>query len=750
MKLQDLENKLFGYKTYIFDCDGVLLDSNRVKTQAFHEAALVYGGEVAQDFAAYHRAHGGISRQKKFEHLFLKMLGYAELPQDLYTKALDDYARLVAKGLMECEVLPGVQTFLEALPKESKRFVVSGGAEEEVRWVLKAKNLAHYFDGIYGNPIDKMDLVANLELKEGDYPAIFFGDARYDHQVASHFGLDFLFLSGVSDFDDWPAYTDEHNITVVKGFDNLIKYSADQQNGAQKCRNTLSSQGRGLLFGFPFSIQRPSRYTGSTVGPFVVKELVKLTGTQVILVSSSAEAYESEAGVIPIHHKIANWDSASKSKNSLSLDNLSKYSSMLPALQEMVERTPHARLALVAVPSYQTGTTLRKFVWNKLAFWHFCIFGEEVHFYINSNVPHLADDFACYQLCRIHGVPTAFPYRLPLVPGVLARLYIPESLYNHDQVYGREGNLLSYDRDQEYGDLLPSDLQHVYDQAVDGEHTLSSLGKQAVKDQGREPPQQFTPPALEQPFWQNIRNNLMRRFTPQAFLSAWSAYQVAQSNRNKYKKLARAVVPDYGPYIYYALHMQPEASSSPLGGGFSDQLRAIRFLAQHLPQGWQLVVKEHPHQKLEERPVDFYEDILACPKVTLVSMEMSSDDLQAKALAIATLTGTAALEAWLKGRPALVLGHILFQSAPGIYKIRTDEDLQAAYQALEQGVIHTKDDIYHYLQYLAQASFPGHLDAYIDPCIPDYQLDPEENEKEIAYRLAKAIQTQQAAREGLA
>ena len=35
------------YRTWIFDCDGVLLDSNRVKTQAMFEAAKPHGEDAA-------------------------------------------------------------------------------------------------------------------------------------------------------------------------------------------------------------------------------------------------------------------------------------------------------------------------------------------------------------------------------------------------------------------------------------------------------------------------------------------------------------------------------------------------------------------------------------------------------------------------------------------------------------------------------------------------------------------------------
>lgn len=748
-----LNTPIKSFNTYVFDCDGVLLDSNRVKTEAFYHAALPYGEPAAQAFIDYHKANGGISRQKKFEYFFLNILNLSELPEDKYQKALNDYGKLTAEGLVRCEVLPGVLEFLTSLPAQAKKFVVSGGAQDEVRWVLEAKGLATFFDGIYGNPVDKLTLVKNLDLKDSDYPGIFFGDARYDHEVAKANGLDFIFLSAVSDFDGWEEYVESHSLSAFEGFTSLSIAAQVAEQKALIEKEQIESESppevvekkrKAYFFGFPFSPARPSTFTGGkSVGPLVLRELVNLMSCKVVLISPTAEFYKEDPCVMPVNHKVANWDTAAISAVGLSATDIESYASILFTLQEMVERHRVENFIHSSVPKYQMSAAVKKLALNKLAFWKQRIIEDHVCFYINSNVPHLADDFACYQLCRLYGIPTAFPYRLPLVPGVSARLYIPKSLYNHDQVYVREGQLLSYERDQDYGDVLPEDLQRIYDEVVMGSHTLGSLAKEAVITQGGEPPKQFTPPARELPFMMNLRRNVFNRLNPNTFVNTWTARRVATQNRRSYKQLAQPSLPGQGPYIYYALHMQPEASSSPLGGGFADQLRAIRFLAQHLPRGWQLVVKEHPHQKLEERPVDFYDDILACPNVELVSMELSSDELQAKAVAIATLTGTAALEAWLKGHPALVLGHILFQSAPGIYKIRTEADVLKAYRALENGESHTVTDIRHYLQFLAQASFPGYLDAYIDPCIPDYQLDTEENEREIAYRLAKAIQAQQ-------
>ena len=57
------------YKSIVFDCDGVVLDSNVVKTEAYFRTAKNLGATDAQAQALveYHVKLGGISRYHKFE-----------------------------------------------------------------------------------------------------------------------------------------------------------------------------------------------------------------------------------------------------------------------------------------------------------------------------------------------------------------------------------------------------------------------------------------------------------------------------------------------------------------------------------------------------------------------------------------------------------------------------------------------------------------------------------------------------------
>ena len=64
--------ELSKYQTLIFDCDGVLLNSNKIKTEAFYEVTKPYGDEAAQTLKNYHILNGGVSRYQKFD-FFLKI-----------------------------------------------------------------------------------------------------------------------------------------------------------------------------------------------------------------------------------------------------------------------------------------------------------------------------------------------------------------------------------------------------------------------------------------------------------------------------------------------------------------------------------------------------------------------------------------------------------------------------------------------------------------------------------------------------
>jgi len=114
------------YKVWFFDCDGVLLDSNSVKTEAFYETVLKYGQDKAESFVKYHQDHGGISRFEKFKYFFETMLGMKSFKADL-ARVLEEYGEIVKTKLIQCQETERLHEFLERLPPIAIRLLSREG-----------------------------------------------------------------------------------------------------------------------------------------------------------------------------------------------------------------------------------------------------------------------------------------------------------------------------------------------------------------------------------------------------------------------------------------------------------------------------------------------------------------------------------------------------------------------------------------------------------------------------------------------
>lgn len=211
-----MNHPVAGYTTLVFDCDGVVLNSNKVKTDAFYQATLPYGEDAAQAMVNYHVANGGVSRYKKFAH-FLDQIApnYAEQECIDLEALLKAYAGYVQDGLLSCEVAPGLKALREQTP-HARWLIVSGGDQAELRDVFSQRGISEWFDGgIFGSPDTKDEILAR-ELASGNIqqPALFLGDSKYDYQAASAAGLDFVFLSGWSEVADWGEWVTRHKIST--------------------------------------------------------------------------------------------------------------------------------------------------------------------------------------------------------------------------------------------------------------------------------------------------------------------------------------------------------------------------------------------------------------------------------------------------------------------------------------------------------------------------------------------------------
>tara|TARA_Y100001968_G_C19437772_1_gene760769 strand:- start:767 stop:1432 length:666 start_codon:yes stop_codon:yes gene_type:complete len=207
-----------NYKAIFFDCDGVILNSNKIKTQAFKSATSGYGESLTNDLISYHLLNGGISRYEKFNYFLSNIY---PISSDIKRKAalnnlLDLYSKDCLNGLLKSEVTYGLKYFRE-ITYNIPWFIVSGGDQSELNYVFKKKLISKYFDGgIFGSP-DSKDKIIKREIKRNDIrqPSLFLGDSKLDHQVSILNCLDFIFVSKWTEFNSYRDYCNDHSIKII-------------------------------------------------------------------------------------------------------------------------------------------------------------------------------------------------------------------------------------------------------------------------------------------------------------------------------------------------------------------------------------------------------------------------------------------------------------------------------------------------------------------------------------------------------
>ncbi len=212
------------YKSIVFDCDGVILDSNIVKTQAYFRTAKNLGATDAQAQALtdYHVKLGGISRYHKFDWYLREVLNQPVTEAAVQT-LLDEFSRELEVGLMECAIADGLQALRNATA-QAKWMILSGGDQQEIRDLFAKRDLTKHFDGgLFGSP-DSKDVVLAREIANGNLqlPALFVGDSKYDFESSTRAGLDFVFVSDWTEVPYWQAYCAEHKITVLDNISQLL------------------------------------------------------------------------------------------------------------------------------------------------------------------------------------------------------------------------------------------------------------------------------------------------------------------------------------------------------------------------------------------------------------------------------------------------------------------------------------------------------------------------------------------------
>lgn len=205
--------QLEKYKTFFFDFDGVLVDSNFIKSKNIEKATrkFVEDEEQLNSFVNFFTQNNGIPREDK-------VFKYFEVEKG--EKILSEYYNLNQDSFSTMKVnhyFPDLLDYLHSLKAEC--YILSGGSKAEINDILKI-NKVKSLSGILTGPKHKTENLQNLDFPK---PAIFIGDSKHDYEVAKENSLDFIFMHKYTQFVEWESFFSNIEIKkIIKDLNELL------------------------------------------------------------------------------------------------------------------------------------------------------------------------------------------------------------------------------------------------------------------------------------------------------------------------------------------------------------------------------------------------------------------------------------------------------------------------------------------------------------------------------------------------
>lgn len=175
-------------KNVIFDFDGVILNSHKVKTDGFYELFKKYGKIIGEKSKKFHLKNIGKSRYYKFRYIYKNYL--KKKINTKIIKNLDkEFDEFVLNKINVLKISTALKRFLK-LKKKYNFYVSTSTPTKKIKIILKKKKIFNFFDNIYGSPKKKVQHIKLI--KRNNKMTIFIGDSIDDFYSAKSTNIKFL------------------------------------------------------------------------------------------------------------------------------------------------------------------------------------------------------------------------------------------------------------------------------------------------------------------------------------------------------------------------------------------------------------------------------------------------------------------------------------------------------------------------------------------------------------------------------
>lgn len=190
-----------NYQAYIFDFDGVVMDTESLHFKAWNKGFEIMGDTLTEEEYLPLKSTG----RKHIVNTFSRKIG-REITEDealRICKIKDDYFKELCKNIDKSLLIKGVEDFLIKLKSEGKQIAVASSASTTTE-LLKKVELTKYFDvvadgnlGLPKKPDPAVFLTATELLNVEAKDCLVFEDSPAGLKAAENAKMDFVAVSGI-------------------------------------------------------------------------------------------------------------------------------------------------------------------------------------------------------------------------------------------------------------------------------------------------------------------------------------------------------------------------------------------------------------------------------------------------------------------------------------------------------------------------------------------------------------------------
>jgi len=173
----------------IFDFDGVIINSHKIKTDAFNNVFKSYGKNIGLLAKKIHLENIGKSRYFKFKYILKKIIKSKNAKKEIaiLDKKFDQFVEKKIKKISPSKYL--IKFLINS--KNSRNIYISTGTPQtKIIKILKEKKLLKYFTKVYGSPNSKINHIKRI--KKNNNKCFFIGDSYEDFISAKKTNIKFI------------------------------------------------------------------------------------------------------------------------------------------------------------------------------------------------------------------------------------------------------------------------------------------------------------------------------------------------------------------------------------------------------------------------------------------------------------------------------------------------------------------------------------------------------------------------------